>query len=184
MFARSVTEPVYKLRPVFGGRFGSSGAPREAPKILLRETSCDHRATPYPLDDLLAPTPNPNAAINRLLTKLNDTLDMTLTHDTGLTHQIIGLAFRVHTRVGSGLSESAYELCLCYEFDRNRVAYARQVELPFDYDGVRLACGYRADIMIRDEVLLEIKSVDTSCRCMRRGFKPIPPSVVARSDCC
>jgi GxxExxY protein len=108
----------------------------------------------------LPPTPSPNKAIYRLLTKPNDTYDMTLAHDTGLTHQIIGLAMRVHTRLGPGMLESAYEFCLCHEFDRNRLPHAKQVELPFDYDGARLACGYRADIIVRDEVLLEIKSVE------------------------
>jgi GxxExxY protein len=85
---------------------------------------------------------------------------MTLVHNSGLTHQIIGPAMRVHTRFGPGMLESAYELCLCHEFDRNELPYARQVGLPFDYDGVRLECGYRAAIIVRDEVLLEIKSVE------------------------
>ena len=43
---------------------------------------------------------------------------------------------RVHTRLGPGLLESAYEHCLCHEFDQNALAYARQVDLPLDYDGV------------------------------------------------
>jgi GxxExxY protein len=85
---------------------------------------------------------------------------MTLAHDPALTHQIIGLAMRVHTRLGPGMLESAYEVCLCREFDRNALPYARQVELSFDYDGVTLECGYRADIIVRDEVILEIKSVE------------------------
>jgi GxxExxY protein len=86
---------------------------------------------------------------------------MELAHDTGLTRQIIGLAMRVHTRLGPGLLESAYERCLCHEFDRNGLSYARQVDLPVDYDGVMLECGYRADVVVRDEVLLELKSVES-----------------------
>ena len=77
-----------------------------------------------------------------------------------LTQQIIGLAMRVHTRLGPGLLETAYERCLCHEFDQNAVPYARQVELPMDYDGVRLDCGYRADIIVASEVILELKSVE------------------------
>jgi GxxExxY protein len=77
-----------------------------------------------------------------------------------LTHQIIGLAMRVHTRLGPGLLESAYERCLCHEFDQNALPYARQVNLPLTYDGVALDCGYRADIIVNDAVLLELKSVD------------------------
>jgi GxxExxY protein len=67
---------------------------------------------------------------------------------------------RVHTRLGPGLLENAYEHCLCHEFDRNAIAYARQVDLPLDYDGMRLDCGYRADIIVNNEVILELKSVE------------------------
>jgi GxxExxY protein len=85
---------------------------------------------------------------------------MTLAYDTDLTRQIIGLAMRVHTRLGPGMLENAYERCLCREFDREGVPYARQVDLPLEYDGVSLECGYRADIIVKDEVLLELKSVE------------------------
>lgn len=67
---------------------------------------------------------------------------------------------RVHTRLGPGLLESAYERCLCHEFERNGVPYARQVDLALEYDGVVLECGYRADIIVKGDVLLELKSVD------------------------
>jgi GxxExxY protein len=85
---------------------------------------------------------------------------MSLAHNTDLTKRIIGLATRVHTRLGPGLLESVYERCLCHEFNRNEVPYVRQVALPLEYDGVRLECGYRADLIIGDEVILEIKSVE------------------------
>ena len=62
--------------------------------------------------------------------------------DNSLTHSIIGLAMRVHTRLGPGLLESAYEACLCRELDRN------------------LNCGYRADLIVDGRVLLELKSVE------------------------
>ncbi len=85
---------------------------------------------------------------------------MSLDYDTNLTQQIIGLAMRVHSALGPGLLESAYERCLCHEFEQNGVAYARQVELPLVYRGVRLDCGYRADIVVGDEVLVEVKAVE------------------------
>ncbi len=85
---------------------------------------------------------------------------MALTHDTSLSQKIIGLAMRVHTRLGPGMLESVYELCLGHELNRNDLPFARQVALPLEYDGVALECGYRADIIVRDEVLLEIKSVE------------------------
>jgi len=76
-----------------------------------------------------------------------------------LTHRIIGLAMHVHTRLVPGLLESAYERCVCHEFDQNALVYARQVELPLDYDGVQLDRGYRADIIVDNAVILELKSV-------------------------
>ena len=83
-----------------------------------------------------------------------------LVHGSELTNQIIALAMRVHSRLGPGLLEHAYERCLCHEFERNAVPYARQVKLPIEYDGLHLDCGYRADIIVADEVILEIKSID------------------------
>lgn len=80
--------------------------------------------------------------------------------DNSLTHSIIGLAMRVHTRLGPGLLESAYEACLCRELDRNELPFARQVDLPLDYDGIHLNCGYRADLIVDGRVLLELKSVE------------------------
>jgi GxxExxY protein len=80
--------------------------------------------------------------------------------DHGLTRRIIGLAMRVHTHLGPGLLESAYERCLCHEFDREALPYKRQVDLPLDYNGTHLDCGYRADLIVNDEVILELKSVE------------------------
>jgi GxxExxY protein len=85
---------------------------------------------------------------------------MDTTHPNTLTHQIIGLAMRVHSRLGPGLLESAYERCLCHEFDQNALTYQRQVDLPLDYDGVHLDCSYRADLIVSDTVIIELKSVE------------------------
>jgi GxxExxY protein len=84
---------------------------------------------------------------------------MIIPDNSSLTQRIIGLAMRVHTRLGPGLLESAYERCLCHEFDQNALAYERQVDLPLDYDNVHLDCGYRADMIVNDEIILELKSV-------------------------
>jgi GxxExxY protein len=77
-----------------------------------------------------------------------------------LTQRIIGLAMCVHSRLGPGLLESAYERCLCHELDKHDLPYARQVDLPLQYDDVRLDCGYRADIIVNKLVLLELKSIE------------------------
>ena len=85
---------------------------------------------------------------------------MTIEQLNQLTHRIIGLAMRVHTRLGPGLLESAYERCLRHELDRNQIPYARQVDLSLDYDGTILDRLYRADLIVNDAVILELKSLE------------------------
>jgi len=77
-----------------------------------------------------------------------------------LTEQILGAAIEVHKTLGPGLLESAYEECLCHELQERDIAFARQVELPIVYKDVTISCGYRADMVVADRVLLELKSVD------------------------
>ncbi len=74
-------------------------------------------------------TRSPSTGINPALTTACDNRRMPLAHDVSLTQRIIGLAMRVHTLLGPGLLESVYERCLCCEFDRDEVAYVRQVDL-------------------------------------------------------
>ena len=76
-----------------------------------------------------------------------------------LTEQIIGLAIQVHRAVGPGLLESVYEQCLCFELREAGVPFARQVPIPVQYRNITLEDGFRADIVVDDKVILEIKSV-------------------------
>ena len=77
-----------------------------------------------------------------------------------LTDQIIKAAMRVHTALGPGLLESAYEACLVHELIKGGLAVRNQVELPVTYDGVRLDVGYRLDLIVEDLVIIELKAVD------------------------
>jgi len=77
-----------------------------------------------------------------------------------LTYRIIGLAMRVHRRLGPGLLESVYEKCLCHEFAQAEMPYQRQVPLPVHYGGAILDCGYIADVIVDNQVILELKSVE------------------------
>jgi GxxExxY protein len=61
-----------------------------------------------------------------------------LVHGSDLTHRIIGLAMRVHRRLGPGLLESVYQKCLCHELDRARISFRRQAPLPVSYDDILL----------------------------------------------
>src|SRR5690242_18684644 len=83
-----------------------------------------------------------------------------LSHESGLSNRIIGLAIEVHQQLGPGLLESAYEECLCFELKHAGIPVARQVPLPVIYKEVRLDCGYRLDIVVGQEVIVEIKSIE------------------------
>jgi GxxExxY protein len=77
-----------------------------------------------------------------------------------LTEKIIGFAIEVHRQLGPGLLESAYEECLCYEFTHSGLSFRRQVPLPVVYKAIRLDCGYRIDIVVEAQVVLELKTVE------------------------
>jgi len=77
-----------------------------------------------------------------------------------LTEKIIGAAIEVHRALGPGLVESAYEECLCRELSLRGVPLQRQVPLPVEYKGVKLDCGYRLDLIVQDQVILELKCVE------------------------
>ncbi len=77
-----------------------------------------------------------------------------------LTEKILGAAIEVHRALGPGLLESAYEECLCREFNLGGLAFQRQVALPVEYKGVKLDCGYRLDLVVEDAVILELKCVE------------------------
>ena len=79
-----------------------------------------------------------------------------------ITHQIIGAAMRVHTVLGPGLLESAYQACLLHELRKQGLAAASQVGLPVVYEGERIELGYRIDLIVGDVVIVEIKCVDAS----------------------
>jgi GxxExxY protein len=83
-----------------------------------------------------------------------------LAHGSDLTHQIIGLAMRVHRRLGPGLLESVYQKCLCHELHRAGVPFQSRVPIPVQYDELLLDCGYVADIVVDTQVILELKSVE------------------------
>ena len=76
-----------------------------------------------------------------------------------LTGKIIGAAIEVHRRLGPGMLESTYEACLCCEFDLIGLKFNRQIPIPIIYRDVKLDSGYRIDMIVEDEVIVEIKSV-------------------------
>jgi len=77
-----------------------------------------------------------------------------------LTGRVIGCAIEVHRALGPGLLESTYEQCLARELDLQGIGFQLQLPIPVQHKGVRLNCGYRIDILVEDQLILELKSVD------------------------
>ena len=78
-----------------------------------------------------------------------------------LTGQVISAAIEVHKNLGPGLLESVYEECLCRELDLRKIPYERQRELPIEYKGLNLDCGYRLDIFVANRVIVELKACES-----------------------
>jgi GxxExxY protein len=79
--------------------------------------------------------------------------------ESTLTGKIIGAAIEVHRALGPGLLESVYEACLIYELRLRKMKLESQKAMPVFYKDVMLDCGYRADLVVEDQVIVEIKSV-------------------------
>jgi len=77
-----------------------------------------------------------------------------------LSRDILDAAMKVHTALGPGLLESAYEHCLCYELSKQGIDAARQVMLPIVYDGVKIDAGYRIDALVGGTIIVELKAVE------------------------
>ena len=76
------------------------------------------------------------------------------------TEAIIGAAIEVHKHLGPGLLESAYEECLCHELNLRDIPFQRQIPLPVVYKGTKLDCGYRIDLLVKNEVVVELKAIE------------------------
>jgi GxxExxY protein len=74
-----------------------------------------------------------------------------------LTGKVIGAAIKVHRRLGPGLLESAYEACLAHELHGSGLGVVRQKAVPVVYDSVKLECGFRADLVVENRIVVELK---------------------------
>ena len=80
--------------------------------------------------------------------------------DNEITHEIIGAAIEVHKLLGPGLLESAYKACLCHESAIRKIGCQKQKPVPLVYKEIKLACGFRLDLLVEQRVVVELKSVD------------------------
>jgi GxxExxY protein len=81
-------------------------------------------------------------------------------HLNELTYETIGAAIEVHRTLGPGLLESSYRECLCRELSLRGISFRREYGLPVEYKGIRLNCGYRIDVLVADQIVVEIKAAE------------------------
>jgi GxxExxY protein len=78
-----------------------------------------------------------------------------------VTERVIGAAIEVHKALGPGLLESCYEMCLCHQLGSGGIAFQRQHSIPVHYKGIQLDCGFRADRVVENTVVVELKAIES-----------------------
>jgi GxxExxY protein len=78
---------------------------------------------------------------------------------TTLSRKVIGAAIEVHKHLGPGLLESTYQQCLVHELAMNNINFVKEYPISINYKGINLDCGFRIDLMVEQEIIIELKSV-------------------------
>lgn len=78
-----------------------------------------------------------------------------------IANKVIGLAIEVHSALGPGLLESAYQECLYYKIGKAGLKVEKEKPMPLVFEDVKLECGYRIDLLVENKLVIEIKSVET-----------------------
>jgi GxxExxY protein len=78
-----------------------------------------------------------------------------------LAREVVDSAFKVHSTLGPGLLESVYEVCLAHELGKRGLKFQTQIAFPIVYDSVRLDAGLRIDMLVENQLIIEIKAVET-----------------------
>jgi GxxExxY protein len=82
-------------------------------------------------------------------------------NENELSSIIVNCCYHIHTKLGPGLLESVYEEVLCYELREAGLSYSRQLNIPVYYNELILELGFRADIVVENKVIIEIKSIES-----------------------
>ena len=85
-----------------------------------------------------------------------------------ISKHIVDAAFRIHTTLAPGLFESVYQVALAYEFNKRGLSFERQKPIPVVYEGIRLVKGFRADFIVENKVIIELKSVEVTAPIHRK----------------
>ncbi len=81
-------------------------------------------------------------------------------HLNVLSGQIVDAAVKIHIALGPGLLESAYEACMARELSMRNIKFRTQVAMPIEYEGVKLDAGFRLDMLVEDQIIVELKSIE------------------------
>ncbi len=76
------------------------------------------------------------------------------------SERVIGFAIQVHRELGPGLLESTYRTCLCYELNQAGIESFEEVQVPIKYKDISIDCAYRADIIVKNQLIVEVKHVE------------------------
>lgn len=82
-------------------------------------------------------------------------------HENEITKIVIDLCVKIHKALGPGLLESVYEEVLSYELTKIGLSVARQLSIPVLYENIKMDIGFRADIIVNDKIIIELKSIDS-----------------------
>lgn len=85
---------------------------------------------------------------------------MKQTEEDKIATEVLDIAFIVHRKFGPGLFESVYEEIMCYELTKANIPFTRQQGIPVYHDDLKMEVGFRADIIVKNKVIIEIKSIE------------------------
>ena len=77
-----------------------------------------------------------------------------------IAKEVVDLCFKIHTQHGPGLFESVYEEVFCYEWAKKNIPFERQYPIPLVHETIKMEAGFRADVIIDNKVVVELKSVE------------------------
>lgn len=77
-----------------------------------------------------------------------------------ITRQIVDAAYKLHVALGPGLLETVYEVALAHELQKRGLLVRRQVPIPIEYDGIKFDEGFRADLLVEESIVVELKAVE------------------------
>ena len=93
--------------------------------------------------------------------------------ENAVAQQLVDAALGVHTTLGPGLLESVHQAALAYELEKRGLGITRQQAIPVVYEAVRIQTGFYADLVVEDQVIVEVKAVETVAPVHKSSFSPI-----------